>query len=223
MSRLLLFLALAVAVGAQYCCLPSGECETLTQSPCEQAGGLYTGTGSCAGASCDTTVACCDAGGTSPCQDITEAACFAMGRTVTGANCQSAPCIGSCCVGDNCAIVTFAECGSPAVYNGHLTTCSNTCQNTPGACCYETGECIQVSSEGCFLADGEFQGRNAPCENSTCPLPPPDPTPVPPLEPQNTTPYIIGILVTVGLIFCCAIVFVICAMRSRKPRYSSLY
>ena len=110
------------------------------------------------------------------------------------------------------------ECSEPAIYNGNLVGCSNVCQNTPGACCFEDGSCTSRAEYGCFLDDGVFQGRNTLCSNITCPAPEPPVPPAPPVEPQDRMPYIIGISVVIGIILICGCCALFYCFRNRKPQ-----
>jgi hypothetical protein len=110
------------------------------------------------------------------------------------------------------------ECPEPAVYNGNLVDCSNVCQNTPGACCLESGACITKAEYGCFIEDGVFQGRLTECSNTSCPVPPTPTPPAPAVEPQDRTPYIIGISVTAGILLLCGCFALFCCFRNRKPK-----
>jgi len=210
------------------CCLPSGECGILTELECSDQGGLDRGnfdniSGFCSEqVDCSVTIGCCEAGAFTGCINAVPAACNAMGPNFTqmGPTCNDPPfCIGACCTGGGCSQVTPMECPDPpAEYNGNLVGCSNVCQNTPGACCLESGACIRKAEYGCFLEDGVFQGRLTDCSNTTCPLPP-TPTPPPdPVEPQDRTPYIIGISVAAGIVLLCGCVALFCCFRNRRRK-----
>jgi hypothetical protein len=160
------------------CCLPSGECGILTPLECSDEGGLDRGnfdntSGFCVIPDCTVTAGCCEEGGFTGCLNLISAACLALGWKVGGADCQDEAnlCIGACCTGGGCSQVTPMECPEPAVYNGNLVDCSNVCQNTPGACCLESGACITKAEYGCFIEDGVFQGRLTECSNTSCPVP----------------------------------------------------
>ena len=207
------------------CCLPSASCGIRTALDCAEASGVlrseYDATlGFCAQGpttfSCASTVGCCQPGGTAACQNLPVATCLSLGRTVTGSSCQAAPCVGACCRGGDCTLATPQECGAPAVYNGHFASCADHCQNTPGACCLETGACELFSESGCFIAAGQFQGLRTNCSNNTCPQPP---APAPPLPPAlDSTPYLIGLGITAAALFIIVCIFLCFCFRDREPR-----
>lgn len=158
------------------CCFHNGGCRETTQFACLTESGTWRGPNTrCPTASevpCGSVGACCHGDGT--CTFETTLGCAAVGGTYMGdgtlcANVQCGPPpTGACCVGTTCSIQTQAACGNvQGVYLGNGTTCSGSPCGT-GACCYITGDCAQLDSEGCRLSGGYYQGNATNCATAGC-------------------------------------------------------
>jgi hypothetical protein len=170
-----------------------GECASLTQSACGQAGGTWQG----AGTTCDDsdsdgvadlceppppTGACCAASGS--CSVITPNDCAAQSGVYRGdgTTCEPNPCppppppIGACCAtGGSCSVLTPSDCAAQSgAYRGDGTTCEpNPCPPPPGACCQPTGVCASAAdAAACTALGGVFQGAGASCATIVCPVDP---------------------------------------------------
>jgi spore coat protein A len=91
---------------------------------------------------------------------------------------------GACCLGDNCDLLTAAECANQAgVYQGDGTSCSpNPCIVPTGACCFDNTDCSELSEADCLAQSGTYQGDGSVCTVGLCPLvltPFVDPLPLP--------------------------------------------
>jgi len=82
-----------------------------------------------------------------------------------------AVCVGACCVGQNCHVLTLAACGSQGgTYKGDNVPCDASTCPAPGACCVGTVCSIKTQAD-CTSAGGTYKGDNTTCGTETC-LPP---------------------------------------------------
>lgn len=157
------------------CCLPSGECQILADSTCEEQNGVFQGENvTCQDVFCEGSGACCiltDEG--TICEVLSETDCLLDGFSYEGDNttCAEAECPqlhGACCTGNECQLLTSEDCDdADGVWLGGGTDCdSDICD---GACCIEaTGACVDFNEDTCSVVDGIWQGHGTSCENFIC-------------------------------------------------------
>jgi hypothetical protein len=77
---------------------------------------------------------------------------------------------GACCIGNECRIVSEADCiAAGGTFQGSGTTCTpNPCCPTCGACC-NGDECYQATEDDCFNVGGTFGGVGSTCSEAFCP------------------------------------------------------
>lgn len=153
------------------CCLPSGQCVTLTQADCAANAGTYHGDFvPCSPNLCGTGFgACCFPD--QSCEVEDPDMCGVNGGVYQGdgTSCIPNPCgppFGACCLdGAVCVLSEPIHCGG--VYQGDRTSCDpNPCGEAIGACCADGGICeIQLQSHcgDTFLGNGTVCDPN-PCE-----------------------------------------------------------
>lgn len=152
------------------CCLPSGQCVTLTSADCAANGGTYQGDYSpCVPTPCGVTFgACCFADQT--CAVLAPDFCEASGGDYVGDGtlCTPNPCgaaTGACCHGDGLCDITDPF-GCPGVYMGDFTSCDpNPCSGLTGACCADVGAC-EIKVLG--LCNDTFLGVGTTCDPNPC-------------------------------------------------------
>ncbi|MCH7527258.1 MAG: hypothetical protein IID39_07465 [Planctomycetes bacterium] len=120
----------------------------------------------------DATGACClDSG---DCIDgVSAAQCAAQGGDYQGdgTDCESVNCVQACCLPTGqCADVTVEFCiAGSGVPQGAGSDCGSTDCPLTGACCLDSGDCIDaVTSDECIAQGGAYQGDNTDCESTTC-------------------------------------------------------
>jgi len=164
------------------CCFEDGSCEDgVTKDTCTSVlGGSYQGDSTvCAQVDCTQTGACCDDRG--QCEQTTEAACAAAGRTFlgVGSTCNPGgffgdrcPISGACCLPDgSCAVRRPEDC--PGFYRGDGTGCDELdppCEPfSLGACCLEDGSCVETTDVNCYLGRlGLYEGDGTTCATTNC-------------------------------------------------------
>jgi hypothetical protein len=153
------------------CCLPSGQCVTLTNGDCTANGGTYYGDlAPCVPSPCGTAFGACCFSDTS-CEVEDPDMCAANGGIYQGDGmpCVPNPCgaaIGACCHGAGlCDLTDPFGCGG--VYMGDGTACDpNPCADLTGACCADAAICDIQTPATCgdvFLGIGTTCTPN-PCE-----------------------------------------------------------
>jgi hypothetical protein len=157
------------------CCLPSGNCDFLTQSECNAAGGTYLGDnvpcgiGACSGA----TVACCFAA-TGGCLNLLPQTCIAAGGVPgpQGSNCTGFICFpqGACCLPNGSCIgpVSPEACAAQGgTFQGNNTNCATAnCPQPTGACCFGNGFCLVLKQADCLLAGATWKGAGTTCADT---------------------------------------------------------
>lgn len=154
------------------CCLPTGNCQFMTQTECSAQGGTYLGDnvpcgiGACSGA----TVACCFAA-TGGCLNLLPDTCLAAGGVPgpSGSNCTGYTCFptGACCLPNGSCIgpVSPETCAAQGgVFQGNNTTCGGTnCPQPTGACCFSNGFCLVLKEADCLLTGATWAGAGTTC------------------------------------------------------------
>ncbi|MBK8269814.1 MAG: lamin tail domain-containing protein [Planctomycetes bacterium] len=157
-------------------CCNGGSCTpNLTQTNCENGGGIYLGDGSVCGVDACTPGACCT--GVDTCQSVISAQCITLGGSFQGAGapCTPNPCgpIGACCSADFLTCnnnLTQPECAAldPTAtwYEGQF--CNLVCGPT-GSCCELNGTCtLGVTEAQCAATNGRNWTEGAgSCTNCT--------------------------------------------------------
>lgn len=153
------------------CCLPSGQCVTLTAPDCDANGGSYQGDyAPCTPELCGAGIgACCFADQT--CEIESFDSCAGLGGIFVGDGiaCNPNPCsdvTGACCYGnEQCVLTDPFHCSGS--YMGDWTSCDpNPCVDLTGACCADLAICELQSMANCgdvFLGVGTTCDPN-PCE-----------------------------------------------------------
>jgi hypothetical protein len=152
-------------VGA--CCMADGSCAELTQSACEDGGGVFGGGGTlCIDATC--TGSCCMTDGT--CTDVSADDCATAGGTFggIGSDCATTSCVGSCCLTDGtCTDLSEDACATAGgTFGGLGSDCATTI--CTGSCCMTDGSCADLSEDACAAAGGEFGGLGSDCLTTVC-------------------------------------------------------
>jgi len=153
------------------CCLSDGSClDAVTQSDCETVlGGTWQGAGSdCATSSCPAPTGACCFGDN--CLELTAGDCATAGGTFLGAGttCDGTGCpTGACCLTDGTCVDGQTQAGCEAMggtFEGVGTTCATvSCPEPTGACCFDTGGCLELIQSDCTLAGGNWQGAGTTC------------------------------------------------------------
>jgi hypothetical protein len=86
--------------------------------------------------------------------------------------CPNCYCIGCCLPDGTCTIIIPVECTEfGGEYFGSWVDCSpNPCEYPPGACCFETGQCVILAEDHCWQGPGAyawFEGWT--CDPDPCP------------------------------------------------------
>jgi hypothetical protein len=80
----------------------------------------------------------------------------------------SPPQEGACCYGTGCQITTAENCAG--TFHGPGTACTPFDPCT-GACCLQSGMCVQRTFAACAELNGTFHGDNVPCSAGLCAIP----------------------------------------------------
>lgn len=160
------------------CCIDEGvACAQLSNDDCESIGGIFAGNNTlCELVDCfpnPSAGSCCI--GVDICADVvSESDCDTLGGVYNEAVfCETNPCNvllgGACCLGDGICADTSSEkvCdGLGGIYQGRGTACeSSTCV---GACCLESGTCVNGTEDRCTSLAGTFMGYGSSCETNPC-------------------------------------------------------
>jgi hypothetical protein len=160
------------------CCIQEGiACAQLSSDDCEAIGAIYAGNNTLCelvecfpnlsdGACCIGVDICAEVVSESDCEDLN-------GVFNEGIFCADNPCNvllgGACCLGDAICADTSSEkiCDNlGGIYQGRGTACeSSTCE---GACCLESGTCINDTADRCTELLGVFMGYGSSCETNPC-------------------------------------------------------
>jgi hypothetical protein len=152
------------------CCLPSGQCITLTLNDCAANGGTYYGDYvACVPSPCGTAFGACCFPDTF-CEVEDPDMCAANGGSYQGdgSACVPNPCgaaVGACCFGSGqCHLTDPFGCGG--VYMGDWTTCDpDPCANLTGACCADAAVCEVQTMANC---GDVFMGIGTTCDPNPC-------------------------------------------------------
>lgn len=152
------------------CCLPSGQCVTLTSSDCAANGGAYQGDfSSCTPNPCGSKFgACCFPDLSCEVEDVDSCATNGGLYQGDGTVCVPNPCgaaLGACCYGNGeCVLTNPFSCAGQ--YMGDWTTCDpNPCSGLAGACCADEAVCEIQTPDDC----GDlFLGIGTTCEPNPC-------------------------------------------------------
>ncbi len=154
------------------CCLPSGNCDILTQTACQSLGGTYLGdNSSCSIGGCQSsTVACCFAA-TGGCLNLLPQTCLAAGGVPGpgGSNCAGYICFqqGACCLPNGSCVgpVSPETCAAQGgIFQGNNSSCQGAnCPQPTGACCFATGFCLTLKQADCALAGATWKGAGTTC------------------------------------------------------------
>ncbi len=156
--------------GVGACCLPSGQCQVITEASCLSQAGTYKGDGtSCGPDTCPApTGACCFPNNF--CLTLKEVDCAGAGGSWLGANttCNNGQCpSGACCLPlGNCITTTQGSCAAQGgVFQGVGTSCATAnCPQPTGACCLSNGFCLQLTQTDCNGIPGSsFKGPLTTC------------------------------------------------------------
>lgn len=155
------------------CCLAGGACVDQESAECADNGGEFLGDdSSCASSAC--VGACCfTASGN--CAMRTRSRCRASGGifqgsgTICAAGCDQLP--GACCGGivlggPTCEVIGATNCASiDGAFQGSGTSCATSdCGSVAGACCFATGNCIEITEAACASEPGStFLGVQTDC------------------------------------------------------------
>jgi hypothetical protein len=154
------------------CCLPSGNCEMLTQQQCTSAGGTYQGDlVQCGTVNCPEAMGACCFPQTGGCLNLRESQCAQAGGIFQGGGttCATITCFprGACCLPDGTCMDDLSpeECAAlEGVFQGNNSQCSGiTCPDPVGACCFNTGFCLLLSQTDCSVAGGSWKGQGTDC------------------------------------------------------------
>ncbi len=85
-------------------------------------------------------------------------------------SCDPDPCIGACCVGEECLPLASSDCVNVSgLFLGIGSVCDpNPC---PGACCNADGSCVLLAQAACNDSGGAFRGIGSDCDPNPCPQP----------------------------------------------------
>ncbi len=156
------------------CCLPSGDCEMLTQQQCNAAGGTYQGDlVQCGTVNCPEPMGACCFPQTHGCLNLRESQCMQAGGVFQGGGttCATTVCFprGACCLPDGTCMDDLSpeECAAmDGVFQGDNSECAGiTCPDPVGACCFDTGFCLPLSAADCALAGGSWKGQGTDCSD----------------------------------------------------------
>jgi hypothetical protein len=152
------------------CCFMLAPCQFLTDTECEQLGGMFMGEGtSCdVWGTCLTWGACCTPDG--GCHLDTDESCGNVGIWFfINMNCNPDLCsLGACCREDGmCVQEIQVECGGTWIVN---TACSpNPCLPPDvGACCLADEQCDLLTAPECEGQQGHFMGTGIACNPYPC-------------------------------------------------------
>ena len=153
------------------CCLPSGQCVTLTLDDCTANGGTYYGDFvACTPSLCGTAFgACCFPDLSCEVEDPDLCAANGGDYQGDGVPCVPSPCgaaVGACCFGTGLCELTDPN-GCVGEYLGDWTSCDpNPCVDLAGACCADVAICeiqLPIDCGDVFLGIGTVCDPN-PCE-----------------------------------------------------------
>ena len=165
------------------CCLPTDECQDLTEADCLTRGGQFTAQRFlCAqleaqnlGCPLEEGGCCLPSPGGS-CVDLDLFSCEANGGDWRrGEACSPSLCLprGACCLAYGaCAEMTEGACqAEPGVYQGDDTTCIGIAPACSfGACCVD-GICVELTEAGCAERPGTWRGHGSDCDTNPCDFP----------------------------------------------------
>jgi len=111
------------------------------------------------------------------CEFVEEAICETQfGGAWLGAltSCGESSCMGACCINSSgCDLLSETDCGvvPNSQFQGVGTACEPNNECPVGACCLPTGACTSGTLSFCQDQDGEFQGHESNCGQTSCPQP----------------------------------------------------
>jgi hypothetical protein len=174
------------------CCVDTLCTNTDSASDCDSLGGVFQGSGTiCNAQSCMQQEiiggACCISIGDPPevvCSITTQAICESQEGEYQGDNSEclnqtcaiDAPPEGACCLlideGPVCGLLTEVECVLQAgEYQGDGILCEVfTCEeeDPSGACCLDSGSCIELPQTVCLTGGAIFMGAGVACDDINC-------------------------------------------------------
>jgi hypothetical protein len=154
------------------CCL-DGFCEMTSELTCVALNGTFEGSENCLLANCEYGACCLPDGG---CIVMRPSNCNTLQGEYRGDGtiCELNKCIGRCCLYmGTCEELSLRSCTElGGAFAGYETQCAGDCQ-TLGACCVESGSCVDVlSQEACSSLGGTYRSLqfcNAdPCTTPCC-------------------------------------------------------
>ena len=128
---------------------------------------------------CDPLGACClETGG---CVNLDESDCQALDGVWRGLiPCEESTCIGACCLDGvdsnnssegNCEVMSSFSCLElGAKFGGFDTVCASTSCAIIGSCCFDSGSCLEVSTESSCISLGGIFTFGVFCAEDQCPV-----------------------------------------------------